>query len=176
MSCCNLLANGRSPTRGLPFLSTIDVLFQADFDGYKTCVVFVVLLPLMMFGCGGPSDKPQLAPVSGVVMMDGKPLADVTVAFHLDALEAPRAGMGKTDSEGRFRITTYDTNDGAIVGTHIVTVAKIDAGPAGADDMEIGGEAYGAAMLAAANPNAPPPKQMFPEKFASKDTSPARDC
>jgi hypothetical protein len=134
----------------------------------------VLLMFSVIAGCGGPSDKPQLAPVSGVVMMNDKPLADVTVAFHLDAQEAPRAGIGKTDANGKFRITTYDTNDGAIVGTHIVTVAKIDAGPNAGGDMEIGGDAYGAAMLAAANPNAPPPKQLFPEKFASKDTSPLR--
>lgn len=137
------------------------------------CRIAVVPMLFLLAGCGGVGDKPQLAPVSGVVMMDGKPLADVTVGFHLDAETVPRAGLGKTDENGKFRITTYDTNDGAIIGTHVVTVAKIET-PGQQGDMEIGGDAYGAAMLAAANPDAPPPKQLFPEKFANKETSPLR--
>ncbi len=128
---------------------------------------------LLCAGCGGVVDRPQLAPVSGVVMMDGKPLADVNVTFYFDGEQAPRPAVGTTDESGKFRLTTFDTNDGAIVGTHIVTVTKIEK-KADAANMEIGGDAYTAAMNAAANPNAPPPKQLLPSKFATKDTSPLR--
>jgi len=132
----------------------------------------VMIVSGLIAGCGGVSDAPPLAPVSGTVTMGGKPVADATVGFHLDGEGAPRAGTGTTDENGKFRITTFNTNDGAIVGTHVVTVAKIQADPAEAGDMEIGGDAYGAAMMAAAKGTAP--TQIFPKKYATKDTSPLK--
>ena len=111
---------------------------------------FVSSIMILLFvGCGGGSDRPKLAPVAGVVMKAGKPLADVIVTFHLEGDAAPRLAMGKTDSAGKFRLTSYDTNDGAMIGTHVVTVVKVEAKDQGGE-MEIGGDAYDAAMSAAA--------------------------
>ena len=38
---------------------------------------------------------------------------------------AARVGEGVTDSEGRFQISTFENNDGAIIGTHDVLVRKL---------------------------------------------------
>jgi hypothetical protein len=32
--------------------------------------------------------------------------------------------IGTTDNEGQFKLTTYEPNDGAMIGTHAVTVTK----------------------------------------------------
>lgn len=134
----------------------------------------VMMATVLFLGCGGASDAPQLAKVSGTVTMGGNPVVDATVTFHLDGEGAPRPGMGKTDASGNFRITTFNNNDGAIVGTHIVTVAKIEANPAeSSGDMDMEGEAYGAAMNAAAS-ETEDRKQVFPEEYATKATSPLK--
>lgn len=135
----------------------------------------VLLTCVLLVGCGGGSDRPPVAPVSGTVLVGDKPLADATVTFHLEGEGTPRSGMGRTDEAGNFRITTYDTNDGAYVGTHTVTVSKVDpADTIGGQDMEIGGDAYSKAMEAAANPKAEPPKQQVPEKYSKKESSPLK--
>ncbi|MGQ0636681.1 MAG: hypothetical protein ACT4QC_18885 [Planctomycetaceae bacterium] len=72
----------------------------------------------LLAGCGG-ADRPALAPVSGVVRYDGEPIEKISVSF------VPRKGaasIGVSDAEGKFRLTTFDENDGAILGNHAVTV------------------------------------------------------
>lgn len=85
--------------------------------------VVVALSGLVLCGCGGEASKrPPMGKVKGVVTYKGKPVSDAVVAFNQE--HAPRAATGKTDAEGKFQLTTWDTNDGAILGTHKVTVTK----------------------------------------------------
>lgn len=82
-------------------------------------------------GCGS-SDFPT-AKVSGIVLCKGKPVADAMVYFEpIKSADAKQALVGKqafsfSDSEGRFVLSTYDTNDGAVVGKHRVRVGGPDA-------------------------------------------------
>src|SRR5688572_26123076 len=85
---------------------------------------------LAVLGCSGGN---QIAPVSGGVTLDGKPLADVRIALQPGATgdTAGRAelGMGSyatTDSEGRFTLRTADTDAaGAVVGSHRVVISDM---------------------------------------------------
>jgi hypothetical protein len=56
-------------------------------------------------------------------------VAGASVAFL--APGAPRLAVGTTDEAGHFSLTTYEPEDGAVVGTHTVTVQKlsVQAGP-----------------------------------------------
>lgn len=87
-----------------------------------------VLLCLVLAGCGG-SNEYETTPVSGVVTCHGKPVANATVNFTPLPAEgrAPgqrgRVALGLTDKDGRFKLTTYNDDDGAIVGKHTVTVS-----------------------------------------------------
>jgi len=86
------------------------------------------LLPLAAFACGS---NPQVAPVSGVVKLDGVPLPDAVVEFLPDpdrGTTGPRS-TATTDEQGRFRLTCDDGREGAVVGFHRVLVQDARAFP-----------------------------------------------
>lgn len=72
---------------------------------------------LALAGCGGGG--PKIVPVSGVVTLDGQPLA----YGHVQVLPAGwRPASGKLDGNGRFTLTTTTPNDGCPIGTHPAVV------------------------------------------------------
>jgi hypothetical protein len=73
----------------------------------------------LMVGCG--PGTPRTMPVKGVVIFQGSPLAEADVAF---TPTGGRPATGRTDAAGRFTLTTFKTNDGAVIGQHVVTVCK----------------------------------------------------
>jgi hypothetical protein len=78
-------------------------------------------------GCGG--DDPELAPVSGVVKVDGKPYPNAYVTFQPVGSEGNpnpgRGSTGTTDAEGRFTLRYDGGQDGAVVGKHIVRITSM---------------------------------------------------
>jgi hypothetical protein len=78
-----------------------------------------VALVLAASGCGG---GPKYVPVSGVVMLDGKPYGKAVVSFQpIGTTENPTPGRGSsayTDENGRFVLKCDDGTDGAVVGKH----------------------------------------------------------
>lgn len=85
---------------------------------------------LFVAGCGG-SDRPPLAEASGVLTLDGQPVAEATVSVV--PVEGGRPASAITDKEGRFVLKSYADADGAAVGEYKVAVIKI-SGP-GADAL-----------------------------------------
>jgi len=59
--------------------------------------------------------------VKGTVTFQGSPLAEADVAF---TPKGGRPATGRTDTAGQFTLTTFKTNDGAMIGEHTVTVCK----------------------------------------------------
>lgn len=90
-----------------------------------SAVALCVMAPLG--GCGR-SDLPPMAPVTGTVTVDGRPVEGATVLFHptsqTDQPGATRPGAGTCDDNGQFQITTFRSGDGGLIGTHKVTVSK----------------------------------------------------
>ena len=81
---------------------------------------FAVLL-VGVSGCGA---KQPFAPVSGVVKLDGVPLADVVVEFLPDpdtGTHGPRS-TGTTNADGQFHLICDNQQDGAVVGSHRVLI------------------------------------------------------
>ena len=83
---------------------------------------------LLTAGCSGPtreSDWPQTYPVTGTVIMDGKPVVNATVAFNPVA-EGAKAARGRTDEQGTYYLKTFFAasfdETGAVAGSHKVTV------------------------------------------------------
>jgi hypothetical protein len=94
-------------------------------------------LLLGVVGCGGRN----IAPVSGKVTLDDKPLANATVIFQPDAdVKIPGPGsVGKTDAQGQFSLQLMTGNTvGAVIGKHKVSITAYDGGgdvPSSGSDM-----------------------------------------
>lgn len=83
----------------------------------------VVFVSLCVIGCsGGPDDRPSVVPVTGKITYKGKPVTGAFVNFSSE--KSPRPANGMTDNDGRFSLTTFGTDDGAIPGEYQVSVTK----------------------------------------------------
>ncbi|MCA8982897.1 MAG: carboxypeptidase-like regulatory domain-containing protein [Planctomycetaceae bacterium] len=87
-----------------------------------------ILLACVLLGCGGNNaeikGRSKVVPVQGTVMYQGAPLAGAVVMFHAEAAELTASGL--TNEQGVFQLRTYDKTDGAVPGTHKVTVKKVE--------------------------------------------------
>jgi hypothetical protein len=73
-------------------------------------------------GCSKDTRTP-VYPVQGQIFLNGKPLSEAIVTFH------PRGGApaeplpsAHTDAEGRFKLTSFETDDGAPEGTYAISL------------------------------------------------------
>ncbi len=82
----------------------------------------------LVVGCGGPTTGEKTYKVTGTVTYKGKPVNGAALAF---VPEKGRPAAGKTDALGKFTLATFKPGDGAVAGTHKVTIA-----PAPASDDE----------------------------------------
>jgi hypothetical protein len=82
------------------------------------------LLVIGAAGCGGGGGGFKVAPVSGVVTLNGVPLANAMVRFQPDATGNPGPpSIGETDDQGNFILTFSDGQEGAVVGPHKVYIS-----------------------------------------------------
>lgn len=122
-------------------------------------ITAAALLTGMTGGCGKSDGGPPLVPAEGVVILDGKPLANADVMFIPQEGTAGQALFGRTDAEGHFRMATPDgKRQGAAVGRYKVTIQKL-VKPDGSDFIP--------------DPNAGPMdtggfRELLPPRFASE--------
>ena len=114
------------------------------------CLVWLV-------GCsGGDDNKKDTAPVTGVVTSNGKAVEGAMVTFYPDE---GKLATGTTDKDGKFTLTTYEPNDGAVVGNHKVTISHSGS----TEVIESNDPTALKKMDEAQSP--------IPEKYSSMDTS-----
>lgn len=93
--------------------------------------VVVCLLSIGLAGCG-PEHGRDTAPVSGVITLDGKPLANAKVTFQ------PKGGgpssAGFTNASGEYTLTGFKGDPGAVVAEHRVLIYS--AGTVGNTDTD----------------------------------------
>ncbi len=77
-------------------------------------------LSCVLSGCG--NSGPELAGVDGTVTLDGQPLPFATVEFYP---EHGRPSVGFTDDGGRYTLRFSKSADGALLGSHTVTVSTL---------------------------------------------------
>ena len=75
---------------------------------------------LLLGGCG--SGLPERGKVTGKVTFNGKPVPEGTVTFYP---QTGRSASGRIQPDGTYTLTTFDEGDGAIVGSHEVTIEAV---------------------------------------------------
>jgi hypothetical protein len=88
----------------------------------ETTLAWMVLGLLVCIGCG--DGKAPTFDVSGRVLVKGKPAQGAFLVFHpKEAAEkdAPRP-YATTNADGEFKLTTYESEDGAPAGGYRVTI------------------------------------------------------
>ena len=113
---------------------------------------FALVCVTMVIGCGGaPVDpnRPTTFEAGGTVTYNGSPLEGATVAFLPQDPKAPGAS-GRTDASGKFVLTAFEAGDGAVPGSYLVTISKVEKVADASDDSE-------AEVVV--------PKSLIPEKY-----------
>ena len=134
----------------------------------RMAVLLGCMLSFCFVGCGGGDGFPPPVPVSGKVLVAGKPVDGAAVTFL--SKSGGRSASGKTDKDGRFKLTSVKTDDGASPGEFAVTISKQVATGGGSADVDISkgyGESYGKMQGAAASGNMDKAvSQVLPAKYA----------
>jgi hypothetical protein len=93
--------------------------------GFGLAVFFAIAT--LVVGCG-PNRK-TVAKVGGTVTYRGKGVGGVSVLFSPIAVNnnlPGKSAIGITDADGRFWLSTYSENDGAVVGKHAIAISSSD--------------------------------------------------
>jgi hypothetical protein len=83
---------------------------------------------------GSKAYAPKLAPVTGTVVVDGKPLAGAEVWFHPEQKQQDAKGkefkvsssFGKTDASGRYELMYDQDHKGAAIGKCRIEIVTAD--------------------------------------------------
>ncbi len=88
-----------------------------------------ILLLAAAAGCGG-GNTISTAPVSGVVTLNGAPLANASISFQPIASGNPGPpSSDQTDDEGNFTLHFADGKEGAVIGKHKVLISTRKMAP-----------------------------------------------
>ena len=88
----------------------------------------LTLILLAMPGCGSGLEEYPTAKASGKVLCDGQPVANVRLVFSpigkKGKIESGKSGLADAKEDGTFTVSTYGTEDGAVIGKHNVVVTS----------------------------------------------------
>lgn len=89
------------------------------------CLLALATLAISV-GCSGAAGTSPTAPVTGVVTYKGAPVANASVTF---TPASGRPANGVTDASGKYTLSTFGNQDGAVLGTHKVTITSAAESP-----------------------------------------------
>lgn len=84
--------------------------------GYSMHRLFALFISLTI-GCS--DGRPTRVPISGQVLIDGKPLKSGYIRF---VSADHRPSQGYLDANGRFTLSCFEDNDGAVIGQHKIEI------------------------------------------------------
>ncbi len=130
----------------------------------------LMLLTICCWGCSGSGTEVELEKVTGVVTMDGKPLANAVVVFM------PTEGnpsTGQTDAAGKYELAHRGNAMGAIPGKHKVSITQGQAAASKVDpdaDMANSAAETGAGFEDAETSKGKAAKNAIPAKYNAQTT------
>ncbi|HVJ69490.1 MAG TPA: carboxypeptidase regulatory-like domain-containing protein [Caulifigura sp.] len=87
---------------------------------------FAVLLAVCLLGCGGGSKPPStLVPVSGKILMNGKPLTSAAVTYVADGPKGGVGAVGFTDDQGKYELKWRGQATGVQPGKYKVILSRM---------------------------------------------------
>lgn len=99
------------------------------YDVRSFVALFLIPLPVVFLATGCGDGRVATAPVSGQVLVDGRPAGGAVIVLHpADAASSVATGaerlrpMGRSDEAGNFVIGTRESSDGAPAGRWKATV------------------------------------------------------
>lgn len=96
------------------------LLMEMTYKLTASTTLIGAIAALSLVQSAGCSDgRPSRVPVSGQVLIDGQPLKYGQIQFIPDNA---RLSGGRLNSEGRFTLSCFDKNDGAVPGLHCISV------------------------------------------------------
>jgi 5-hydroxyisourate hydrolase-like protein (transthyretin family) len=93
----------------------------------RSILPLVVCVSFMGLSCSHKRTDPNrvdTVPVKGLVLVDGQPIADVTVDIHNVADAGAKQvtkPFAKTKGDGKFEFSTYEAGDGVPPGEYVAT-------------------------------------------------------
>ena len=90
----------------------------------QNCLTACKLAIALVWFAGCSDGRPTRVPVSGQVLIDGQPLTHGNIKF---IAPAGRASHGELNEQGRFELSCFEKNDGALIGTHQVAITSAKA-------------------------------------------------
>lgn len=87
-------------------------------------IICCSLATSLLVGCGGGPNNPPTQAVTGTVMFSGKAVEGAIVTFVPEAGGTGQPAAGKTDASGKYSLTTFVADDGAVAGAYKVKVSK----------------------------------------------------
>lgn len=136
------------------------------FPSSISAILIVSLVVAPLCGCGsGGKNRPPMGKARGKVVYKDNPVSSATVTFTTEG--SPRSATGTTNDRGEFELSTYDTGDGAVVGTHKVTITQTKTDP--------NAPAMSVMDLAKTGAPAKPKGGDIPMKYASLNTTPQKN-
>jgi len=102
----------------------------ASVSSFAIAITTAGLCCLAVCCFSGCNRGPTIVPVSGTVMMDGKPMTGAKGFIRIEP-DNYRAAFGKINPEdGTFQLTTKNTGDGCITGQHkVAVIVNVSRGP-----------------------------------------------
>jgi hypothetical protein len=131
--------------------------------------IVTVLSVAAAAGCAGEKrwERPKVVRASGVVRYQGKPLEGAQVTFTHTTTTI--SALGHTDAEGRFTLTTFELDDGAVPGKHQVAVSKVQLVGRAAASTD---RAVREKTVPVRRASAPPEwRWLIPTRYGNPDTS-----
>lgn len=90
----------------------------------RTALGLLLVVSLVSAGCGG--DGLERAPITGIVTVEGTPLASALVQFLPQPGTPGEGALGSSNAEGRFEvISSRDEDDGIPPGEYVVRVSRL---------------------------------------------------
>ena len=135
-------------------------------------IVITVMLFLSLAGCSSNSGRAPTYQVNGTVTMKGQPLADARVVFVPVEGATHEPATGLSDSAGKFKLSTFMSDDGAQAGDYRIKVLKYDIRKPTKEEQDkyISLEEEQKMQFGDEKPT-PPAKNTLPPKYADESKS-----